>query len=455
MAILVDELREYPDVALPFTTWCHMATDGDLDELHAFAARLGLRRRWFQRDHYDLPPHGRRAAVALGAEEVGTGELLRRMTGPRGDRARRRALAPDGVAWLRGGDGPAVLRYPAGALVAIGGPPGAGKSTLAARAVDARAAAGPRPRRPARRPRPARGARGVAGGAGRRARGRRRGGGHDRAARGAPARAGEGGRRRRRARPSGPARRRRRRPAAPAAPHRARHGSPTACSSTCWPSGRRTAARWRTSATPRRSPRSPCSTARPPTACAGSRSHPPVEGELGAGEGTRTPALSLTRRVLYQLSYSGTRSPESRAARRRRYPPHDARAREDAALGQGRRDRGAARRARVVGRDLARHARERAPARRDRLADRRPPRRGPLPRPGRAPVRVGHRRGQRPLRRRRHAGRRDEAARDGVRGARRAGRGPPRRGARLHGACRDRLRPPRARDRDGGRRARP
>ena len=32
--------------------------------------------------------------------------------------------------------GPAVLRYPAGALVVIGGPPGAGKSTLAARVVD-------------------------------------------------------------------------------------------------------------------------------------------------------------------------------------------------------------------------------------------------------------------------------------------------------------------------------
>ena len=70
MAILVDELREYPDVALPFTRWCHMATDGDVEELHAFAARLGLRRAWFQRDHYDLPPHGRAAAVALGAEEV-------------------------------------------------------------------------------------------------------------------------------------------------------------------------------------------------------------------------------------------------------------------------------------------------------------------------------------------------------------------------------------------------
>jgi predicted kinase len=136
MAILVDELREYPDVALPFTSWCHMATDGELEELHAFAARLGLRRTWFQRDHYDLPPHGRAAAVALGAEEVSTGELLGRMAGPRGDRARRRALTPAGVTWLRGSDGPAVLRYPPGSLVVIGGPPGAGKSTLAARVVD-------------------------------------------------------------------------------------------------------------------------------------------------------------------------------------------------------------------------------------------------------------------------------------------------------------------------------
>ena len=138
MAILVDELREYPGTALPFRSWCHMATDGGFGELHAFAARLGLRRAWFQGDHYDLPPHGRAAAVALGAEEVGTAELLLRMAGPRGDRARRRSLAPAGVVWLRGGEGPAVLRYPPGALVAIGGPPGAGKSTLAARAVGGR-----------------------------------------------------------------------------------------------------------------------------------------------------------------------------------------------------------------------------------------------------------------------------------------------------------------------------
>jgi predicted kinase len=136
MAILVDELREYPGVELPFTVWCHMATDGTFEELHEFAARLGLRRAWFQRDHYDLPAHGRTAAVALGAEEVATSELLRRMVGPRGERARRRSLTPAGVAWLRGSGGPAVLRYPPGALVAIGGPPAAGKSTLAARVAD-------------------------------------------------------------------------------------------------------------------------------------------------------------------------------------------------------------------------------------------------------------------------------------------------------------------------------
>jgi predicted kinase len=136
MAILVDELREYPDTRLPFTVWCHMATDVSFEELHEFASRLGLRRAWFQRDHYDLPAHGRAAAVALGAEEVTTGELLLRMAGPRGDRARRRALAPSGVVWLRGSAGPAVLRYPRGALLVLGGPSGAGKSTLAARVVE-------------------------------------------------------------------------------------------------------------------------------------------------------------------------------------------------------------------------------------------------------------------------------------------------------------------------------
>jgi hypothetical protein len=87
---MVDPLREYPDTGLPFSHWCHMAADS-FDELHAFAAALSIPRRAFQRDHYDLPPHVRERAVALGAVEVSTRELIVRMAGPRGERARRRA----------------------------------------------------------------------------------------------------------------------------------------------------------------------------------------------------------------------------------------------------------------------------------------------------------------------------------------------------------------------------
>jgi Protein of unknown function (DUF4031) len=98
MAVLVDELRDYPDVALPWTRWCHMVSDAHFEELHAFAARLGIPRHRFQGDHYDLPPPLRARAVALGAEEVAIGELVLRMAGPRGDRvrARRGRLTPPG-----------------------------------------------------------------------------------------------------------------------------------------------------------------------------------------------------------------------------------------------------------------------------------------------------------------------------------------------------------------------
>jgi hypothetical protein len=91
MAVYVDPLREYPHVAFTVRDWCHMVADGGFEELHAFAAQLGIPRTRFQGDHYDLPPWVRERAVALGALEVSTAELLQRMAGPRGDRARRRA----------------------------------------------------------------------------------------------------------------------------------------------------------------------------------------------------------------------------------------------------------------------------------------------------------------------------------------------------------------------------
>lgn len=75
MAIYVDELIDYGvRFGRAGPEWCHMTTDGDKAELHAFAARLGLQRRYFQDKpagwHYDLTRGMRIKAVRLGAVEV-------------------------------------------------------------------------------------------------------------------------------------------------------------------------------------------------------------------------------------------------------------------------------------------------------------------------------------------------------------------------------------------------
>ena len=72
MTVLVDDLRIWPTKIRCFKGGsCHLTTDGPLEELHAFAARIGLKREWFQEHriapHYDLTPKRRIAALALGA----------------------------------------------------------------------------------------------------------------------------------------------------------------------------------------------------------------------------------------------------------------------------------------------------------------------------------------------------------------------------------------------------
>jgi hypothetical protein len=59
--------------------WCHLISDESYDELHAFAERLGIPRRAFQGDHYDLPEDHRIRAIALGATPVSSRELVRRL----------------------------------------------------------------------------------------------------------------------------------------------------------------------------------------------------------------------------------------------------------------------------------------------------------------------------------------------------------------------------------------
>lgn len=84
MAVYVDDMRA------PFRRMimCHMIADTP-DELHAMAARIGMRREWFQGrsrvPHYDVCLQRRAQAVALGAIEVdraGLCEVLRRMKIP-------------------------------------------------------------------------------------------------------------------------------------------------------------------------------------------------------------------------------------------------------------------------------------------------------------------------------------------------------------------------------------
>ncbi|MET8813967.1 DUF4031 domain-containing protein [Streptomyces sp. NPDC004549] len=57
--------------------WSHLVSDTSYDELHDFAARLDLPRRAFERDHYDVPAHRYADAVAAGAVEVRSREVVR------------------------------------------------------------------------------------------------------------------------------------------------------------------------------------------------------------------------------------------------------------------------------------------------------------------------------------------------------------------------------------------
>lgn len=77
MAIYVDSLESWGWVLRGRQVRsCHMFTDAvDLEQLHLFAERIGMRRAWFQdhriAPHYDLTPSRRAAAVLHGAIAVG------------------------------------------------------------------------------------------------------------------------------------------------------------------------------------------------------------------------------------------------------------------------------------------------------------------------------------------------------------------------------------------------
>jgi hypothetical protein len=59
--------------------WAHLVSDQSYDELHEFAERLGIPRRAFQGDHYDIPTELRDEALAMGAAPVSAREVVRRL----------------------------------------------------------------------------------------------------------------------------------------------------------------------------------------------------------------------------------------------------------------------------------------------------------------------------------------------------------------------------------------
>jgi hypothetical protein len=83
MTIMVDEVRLWPTTIRCFREGsAHLTTDGPVEELHAFAALLGLKRAWFQdrptTPRYDLTPIRRAKAIQMGAVPVSAREQISR-----------------------------------------------------------------------------------------------------------------------------------------------------------------------------------------------------------------------------------------------------------------------------------------------------------------------------------------------------------------------------------------
>lgn len=56
--------------------WCHLVSDHSLEELHAFAAWIGIPPRAFSGDHYDIPDEARHVAIEEGAIVVTSREIV-------------------------------------------------------------------------------------------------------------------------------------------------------------------------------------------------------------------------------------------------------------------------------------------------------------------------------------------------------------------------------------------
>jgi hypothetical protein len=84
--ILIDP----PNAAGHGRLWSHLASDESFEELHVFAAGLGIPLRGFDRDHYDVPSERYDDVVAAGAVPISSRELVSRLTAAGLRRRKRR-----------------------------------------------------------------------------------------------------------------------------------------------------------------------------------------------------------------------------------------------------------------------------------------------------------------------------------------------------------------------------
>lgn len=69
MTVYIDDMYLYPMGQFRGMKMSHMIADSE-DELHAFAKQIGLKRRWYQGDHYDISKTKRILAIKAGAVEI-------------------------------------------------------------------------------------------------------------------------------------------------------------------------------------------------------------------------------------------------------------------------------------------------------------------------------------------------------------------------------------------------
>lgn len=74
MTVYIDDMQRRARVGRLTATWSHLMADTS-EELHAFAARLGMRRSWAQHEgkpleHYDVTEPKRQLALQLGAVPI-------------------------------------------------------------------------------------------------------------------------------------------------------------------------------------------------------------------------------------------------------------------------------------------------------------------------------------------------------------------------------------------------